>query len=60
MGMYTELNIGVKICPTPTVIRKLNYMLDEGAEDVHIDHPLFNGQTRWRCMLLSDSYYFDA
>jgi len=60
MGMYTELNIGVRICPTPTVLQKLNYMLGEDTEDVHIDHPLFTDQTRWKYMLLSDSYYFDG
>lgn len=59
MGMYTELNIGVKICPTPTVEQKLNYMLGEDTEDVYIEHPLFTDQTRWESMLLSDSYYFD-
>lgn len=58
MGMYTELNIGVRICPTPTVVQKLNYMLGEDTEDVHIDHPLFTDQTRWKYMLVSGSYYF--
>lgn len=60
MGMYTELNIGVKICPTLTVVQKLNYMLGEDTEDVHIEHPLFTDQTRYKHMLLSDSYYFDG
>ena len=60
MGMYTELNIGVRICPTPAVVQKLNYMLGKDTEDVHIDHPLFTDQTRWKYMLLSDSYYFDG
>ena len=60
MGSYTELNIGVRICPIPTVVQKLNYMLGEDTEDVHIDHPLFTDQTRWKYMLLSDSYYFDG
>lgn len=60
MGMYTELNIGVKICPTPTVVQKLNYMLGKDTEDVHIDHLLFTDQTRWEYMLLCDSYYFDG
>lgn len=60
MGMYTELNIGVRICPTPTVLQKLNYMLGEDTEDVHIDHPLFTDSTRWKHMLLCDSYYFDG
>lgn len=60
MGMYTELNIGVRICPTPAVVQKLNYMLDEDTEDIHIEHPLFTDQTRWAYMLLGDSYYFDG
>ena len=60
MGMYTELNIGVEICPTPTVVQKLNYMLGKDIKDVHIDHPLFTDQTRWEYMLLCDSYYFDG
>lgn len=60
MGMYTELNIGVEICPTPTVVQKLNYMLGRDIEDVHIEHPLFTDQTRWKYMLVSDSYYFDS
>lgn len=60
MGMYTELNIGVRICPTPAVMQKLNYMLGKDIKDVHIDHPLFTDQTRWKYMLLSDSYYFDG
>ena len=60
MGMYTELNIGVRICPTPTVLQKLNYMLGEDTEDVYIDHPLFTDRTRWKYMLLCDSYYFDG
>lgn len=60
MGMYTELNIGVRIYPIPTVVQKLNYMLGEDTEDVHIEHPLFTDQTRWKYMLLSDSYYFDG
>ena len=60
MGMYTELNIGVEISPTPTVVQKLNYMLGGDTEDVHIEHPLFTDQTRWKYMLVSDSYYFDG
>ena len=49
MGMYTELNIGVEICPTPTVVQKLNYMLGENTEDVHIEHPLFTDQDCPHC-----------
>ncbi len=60
MGMYTELNIGVRICPTLTVMQKLNYMLGKDTEDVHIDHRLFTDSTRWKYMLLCDSYYFDG
>lgn len=60
MGMYTELNIGVRIYPISTVVQKLNYMLGEDTEDVHIEHSLFTDRTRWKYMLLSDSYYFDG
>lgn len=62
MGMYTELNIGVKLAPsTPdSVIKVLNYMLGDEEVDVETpNHPLFQTEG-WRYMLKSDSYYFDS
>lgn len=67
MGMYTELHLNSEIRKdTPeNVLRVLRYMLSTSEEEAAAisfekpDHPLF-GETRWRFMLLSDSYYFDA
>ena len=59
MGMYTELNIGVKLYPDSIIIKKIKYMLGDVTEDVEINHPLFNTR-RWEHMLTSDSYYFDG
>ena len=59
MGMYTELNIGVKLYPDSDMLKKLRYMLHETAEDIEMNHPLFDTR-RWEHMLTSDSYYFDG
>jgi len=56
MGMYTELNIGVKLIPTSDVLKKLRYILGDSDEDIEIDHPLFK-TPRWCYMLRSGSYY---
>ena len=63
MGMYTELVMGVELrkdVPTQ-VIETLRFMLGERPDEPTPlpEHPLF-GDTRWRHMLLCDSYYFDG
>ena len=61
MGMYTELNLGMKICPDDEeVIKKLKFMLGESEEDVEIDDPFFKDDTNWKWMLTCSSYYFDG
>lgn len=67
MGMYTELNLGVRFYEdTPqNIIDILKYMLDDSP--VRFDynkpqlpnHPLFETE-RWSIMLCCDSYYFDG
>lgn len=64
MGMYTELNIGVRLSQhTPAnVIDIINYMLDNEHLVPPSDlpnHPLFETQ-RWHFMLISDSCYFEG
>lgn len=65
--MYTALHftVALKISTPPGVIRILHVMTNVGGfgtpEDRLMlpDHPLF-GDTRWRSMLVCDSYYFEA
>jgi hypothetical protein len=63
MGMYTELNIGVKLKEEtpPDVIAALNFMATgELKPDPLPDHALFRTE-RWDWALRSGgSYYFDA
>lgn len=63
MGMYTELHFNSELKrDTPEwVINTLEYMVDnKDAIPPSTDkHPLFS-TTRWRHMLCSNSYYFDA
>ena len=63
MGMYTELNIGVKLYSnTPeNILDILRYMVgDINIEpDDKPNHPLFETD-RWRMLFMSDSYYFDG
>ena len=63
MGMYTELNMAVKLkADTPeNVINVLKYMLrDIKPKPVETpDHPLFQA-SGWAIMLLCDSYYFSG
>lgn len=65
MGMYTELNLGVRFRKdTPqNIIDILKYMLSEFPMEYNKpqlpDHPLFKTD-RWTFMLNSESYYFDG
>lgn len=62
MGMYTEFHFNSELksnCPTQ-VIDILRYMLGDKEESPALpDHPIFKTD-RWRHMLRTDSYYFDA
>lgn len=63
MGMYTELDFNSRLRKDIAVgvLDTLGYMLGE-REDEPTElpkHPLFETE-RWRFMLQSDSYYFDA
>lgn len=60
MGMYTELNLGMKIYPDEEVLKKLKFMLNESEEDVEIDDPFFKDDINWKWMLIDSSYYFDG
>lgn len=64
MGMYTELHFNAELAknvPEP-VIEVLKYMVGdiEQKPGVLPEHELFANGTRWRGMLRTDSYYFDA
>lgn len=61
MGMYTEFHFNSELkADTPdNVIKTLQVMLGEEIGVKLPEHPLF-GDTRWRFMLICDSYYFDA
>lgn len=67
MGMYTELNIGIRLKKDlpPDVLKALQYMTSEldaheKSIDFNTDHSLFKTD-RWKWMLHSGgSYYFDA
>jgi len=62
MGMYTEFhfNSRLKRNVDKDIINILRYMLGEVSHiDVVPDHELFSTD-RWKVMLISDSYYFDA
>jgi hypothetical protein len=62
MGMYTELHFNAKLRKdTPLdVLHVLRYMLNEKVRTPDLpSHPLFS-TTRWRYMLQTNSYYFDA
>jgi hypothetical protein len=63
MGMYTELVFAceLKKCTPKKIISVLEYMTGKNKEEPLIlpEHDLF-GETRWRFMLQSDSYYFDG
>ena len=59
MGMYTELNISVKIKAEDKTKKILSYMTGRGDMDFEIPtHPLFSSP-RWEFMLKCDSAYFD-
>ena len=63
MGMYTELhfNSELKKDVPPETLAILQYMVEGGDTAPPVpEHPLFSEGTRWRFMLQSDSYYFDA
>jgi hypothetical protein len=64
MGMYTALHFGadLKLDTPDQIVNILRYMLDE-KHDPHSppatpEHPLFGVDTRWRWMLMGDSWYF--
>jgi len=61
MGMYTEVNIGVKLRKdTPKMtLDILSYMVDNKRPFSNCEHPLFL-TPRWENMLHGDSYYFDT
>jgi hypothetical protein len=61
MGMYTELNIGVRFKQdTPdNIINIIKHMIDNNINAITTDHPLFSSP-RWRIMLTCYSYYFDG
>lgn len=62
MGMYTEFhfNSQLKQATPETVIAVLDYMMGKPAHELELpEHELFKTD-RWRWMLQSDSYYFDA
>ena len=64
MGMYTELNIGVEFKEDlpPEFVEVLEYLTNFDYLDdwqPKVKHSLFNTE-RWRRMLFSASYYFDA
>ena len=61
MGMYTEFHFNSELRKdTPLeVIDMLKHMLYRKDNLSNIDHPLFES-ARWKFMLISDSYYFDA
>jgi hypothetical protein len=59
MGMYTELNISVKIKAEDETKKILSYMTGRSDMDFEIpSHPLFSSP-RWKFMLKCDSVYFD-
>ena len=60
MGMYTELNIGVEVESEPKVINILKYMLGDTETFPELDDNVLFNTDRWKWMLRSDSYYFDA
>ena len=65
MGMYTEFhfNAELKQDVDNNIIATLKYMLIEAelAPKTLPKHELFkNPKNRWRFMLITDSYYFDA
>ena len=66
MGMYTELNLGIRLkTETPEeVIDVIKFMANRYEEDTFNvktlpPHPLFS-TSRWAIMLRCDSYYFDS
>jgi hypothetical protein len=62
MGMYTELHFNSELRKDvpQDVLDALHYMVGRvEAEPTLPDHPLFLS-SRWRSVLLCDSYYFDA
>lgn len=63
MGMYTELHFNSELKEeTPEkVLAILKFMVGENEEEPKVlpIHPLFQAD-RWRIMLQTDSYYFDA
>lgn len=63
MGMYTELhfNSELKKDVPPEALAILQYMVNGGDVPPPVtNHPLFLEGSRWRFMLQTDSYYFDA
>jgi hypothetical protein len=64
MGMYTEFHFNSELKrETPKeVIEILKYMVGEREVEPETKpkHELFSDNNRWRFMLTSDSYYFDA
>lgn len=62
MGMYTELHFNSRLRENIplSILQILQYMLGERKEDIYpINNDLFQSD-RWKYMLTSDSYYFDA
>ena len=61
MGMYTELNIAVRLKLSDNTLKILEFMTGQSEnEDFEKPfHPLFNsGTNRWEYMLCCDSAYF--
>ena len=60
MGMYTELVLGVQICPDESILSILKYMIgDTDDYGEHYYHDLFTTE-RWPIMLRCGSAYFDG
>lgn len=62
MGMYTELNIAVRLKLSDNALKILEFMAgqSENEDFEKPDHPLFDSETaRWKYMLCCDSAYFD-
>ena len=62
MGMYTELNIAVRLKLSDNALEILEFMTGQSDnEDFELPfHPLFmSGTDRWKYMLYCESAYFD-
>lgn len=63
MGMYTELNIGVRLKNLPqNYVRILNYLGSDRNIEIDVElpqHALFSCE-RWRTIGAGCSYYFDG